>query len=710
MSRWLNCLSTLIAVALAGASANGQTPLGTAWTYQGQLKDGGNPANEPYDMHFRLYDAPTGGTQLGPIICYNNLSVADGLFTATLDFGDQFAGQERFLEVAIRVDTGLNCADTSGFTTLAPRQKLTAAPNALNADRLDGLDSTAFLQSIPVPLTLSGSGSTHVIRAENSSSSVGASGIYGLATDAASPNYGGRFESNSTMGRAVYGQAGAASGSTVGGYFESASTSGLGVFASASAASGAAYGLSARSNSTSGRAVFGWATAGTGTTYGGYFLSLSPSGYGVFGEASATSGSTYGGYFESDSTAGRGVFGLATAASGTTYAGYFENASTSGRGVYAIASATSGTTYGVYGESNSPAGYAGYFVGSGADALYVENNASGRGIHVVATVDTGVWASTTSGVAGVDGRNASATGRGVYGYATASTGTNYGVYGRTSSTEGRGVYGDATATSGANYGVYGRTSSAGGTGIYGLASNTAGITYGGYFEAQSFQGTGVYGRATATGAGATPYGVAGYCNTATAGYAVYAAGDMGASGTKSFRIDHPHDPEHKYLLHYSIESPEVLNAYSGKVTLDASGQAVVELPAYFASINKDPRYTLTAVGAPMPDLHVAEEISEEALAAGEQAGPGVAPPRCSFRIAGGVVGAKVCWEVKAVRNDLRMRLHGAPVEREKTGLERGRYQHPEYYRQPAEMGMDYQPEPHNTATTGSDAPAGPQMR
>jgi hypothetical protein len=94
----------------------------------------------------------------------------------------------------------------------------------------------------------------------------------------------------------------------------------------------------------------------------------------------------------------------------------------------------------------------------------------------------------------------------------------------------------------------------------------------------------------------------------------------------------------------------------------------------------------------MPNLHVAEEISDDALAAGAQAGPGDAPLTCWFRIAGGVPGAKVSWEVKAARNDLRMRLHGAPVEREKAGSERGKYQHPEYYGLPAEMGVDFEAE------------------
>lgn len=46
--------------------------------------------------------------------------------------------------------------------------------------------------------------------------------------------------------------------------------------------------------------------------------------------------------------------------------------------------------------------------------------------------------------------------------------------------------------------------------------------------------------------------------------------------------------------------------------------------------------------------------------------------------------------MKAVRNDLRMRLHGAPIEREKTGPEHGKYQHPEYYGLPPEMNYDVQ--------------------
>ena len=66
-------------------------------------------------------------------------------------------------------------------------------------------------------------------------------------------------------------------------------------------------------------------------------------------------------------------------------------------------------------------------------------------------------------------------------------------------------------------------------------------------------------------------------------------------------------------------------------------------------------------------------------------------PACSFRTAGGAPGAKVSWEVKAVRNDLWVRTNGAPVEIEKRGPETGTYQHPDVYGPPPERGTHSSP-------------------
>ena len=91
----------------------------------------------------------------------------------------------------------------------------------------------------------------------------------------------------------------------------------------------------------------------------------------------------------------------------------------------------------------------------------------------------------------------------------------------------------------------------------------------------------------------------------------------------------------------------------------------------------------------MPMLHIAVKISEGALNAGANARPGTPAPVCSFRIAGGAPGAEVSWRVEAVRNDLWVRERGAPVEIEKQDREKGTYQHPEFYGQPAEKGLNY---------------------
>lgn len=59
----------------------------TAFSYQGYLQDNGDPANGPFDFEFKLFDAPAGGSQLGSTATLDDVTVLDGLFTVTLDFG-----------------------------------------------------------------------------------------------------------------------------------------------------------------------------------------------------------------------------------------------------------------------------------------------------------------------------------------------------------------------------------------------------------------------------------------------------------------------------------------------------------------------------------------------------------------------------------------------------------------------------------------------
>ncbi|HPI18986.1 MAG TPA: hypothetical protein PKY56_01315 [Candidatus Kapabacteria bacterium] len=73
-------------------------------------------------------------------------------------------------------------------------------------------------------------------------------------------------------------------------------------------------------------------------------------------------------------------------------------------------------------------------------------------------------------------------------------------------------------------------------------------------------------------------------------------GNLNVSGTKNFMIEHPDDPENKYLFHAAIESDQVLNQYSGNVVTNSEGMAIVKLPDYVEKINKNFRYQLTVIG------------------------------------------------------------------------------------------------------------------
>lgn len=112
------------------------SPLGTAFTYQGELTDAGVPVAGSADFRFTLHDAETGGSVVGSTVSLDDVAVADGRFTVQLDFGASFDGDARWLE--IRVRSPHDPTDTQPFVTLDPRQPVTAAPYALRALEADG--------------------------------------------------------------------------------------------------------------------------------------------------------------------------------------------------------------------------------------------------------------------------------------------------------------------------------------------------------------------------------------------------------------------------------------------------------------------------------------------------------------------------------------------------------------------------------------------
>jgi hypothetical protein len=126
----LRMLCWMVFIALA-ANAASAAPLGTGFTYQGQLNLNGNPVNGPTHLRFRLFDALTGGGQFGVNQILPSVPVTNGLFTVLLNAGGEFGpnafkGEARWLEIAV-----CNDAACATFTTLSPRQAITPAPYSL---------------------------------------------------------------------------------------------------------------------------------------------------------------------------------------------------------------------------------------------------------------------------------------------------------------------------------------------------------------------------------------------------------------------------------------------------------------------------------------------------------------------------------------------------------------------------------------------------
>jgi hypothetical protein len=278
---------------------------------------------------------------------------------------------------------------------------------------------------------------------------------------------------------------------------------------------------------------------------------------------------------------------------------------------------------------------------------------------------TGTAIAASGSAVGVTGQSESTSGIGVRGNATATSGDAYGVFGQTATTGfGAGVIGSAVATTGPAYGVFGSTSATSGNGVFGYASAPSGSTAGvvGFVESP----TAVAGQFVAhSGSGLVLQGLSGSATTQV--FSVDANGNLSitgnlSKGSGSFKIDHPLDPANKYLSHSFVESPDMMNIYNGVVVLNAKGEVSVNLPDYFQALNSDFRYQLTAIGAPGPNLYIAEEVS------GNQ-----------FKIAGGKPGAKVSWQVTGVRQDAYAKAHRIKVEEDKPEQQKGHYLHPELF-------------------------------
>lgn len=366
---------------------------GTAFTYQGQLKQSGAAFNGVADLEFRLFTLASGGSQVGPTVSASAKTITGGVFTHDLDFGSGvFTGDERWLQVAVRIPAG-----SGAFTTLTPRQPLRPAPYALFALAGGGpwslSGTTAYYNAGKVGIgTAAPAGRLQVetttddigLWVQNDKSSpVVQSGVFGSSED-----YGGFFVSTASIAQnsiGVYGLASNATGTNFGvlgrtlspdgfaGYFDGPKTYVSGLLGVGVTAPLAPAHVVAPLNQY-GQAILGVNTNSIGASdvagiRGEVNMSASGGGSnrGVFGRVTVTSGSglssNYGVYGEGNGPFGRGVYGEAPATTGDTYGVHGISRSASGVGVLGESTSVTGFTYGVRGIVNSPQGYAGSFIG-----------------------------------------------------------------------------------------------------------------------------------------------------------------------------------------------------------------------------------------------------------------------------------------------------------------------------------------------------------
>ncbi|CUU38222.1 MAG: hypothetical protein K6U12_11420 [Armatimonadetes bacterium] len=663
MKRWLtiSVMSALVALsALAGAFAQGVTQ---AFTYQGYLRQGGAPLNNPsQSMRFRIFATATDTTVLwdsGTL----TVNVSNGLFTVQLNPpASIWTGADRYLEIGI--------VSGSSTTWLTPRVLIRATPYAntatqlnmfqsgtSNADRMvithspafpnwglqyqDSTDKFNFLAGGASVMTVDlgvgrvGIGTSTPAHALDVSGDVRWSGVLQggsvpWARITGAPSF---LSGSGTANRVALFTAANTLGDSV--IFQSGSNIGIGTTTPT-------YPLEVSGgmlvNSSTGTLRIGFPSSANqwyfGTIGGGANLQLWEN------AASAVRM-----YFQAGGNVG---IGTTSPAARLDIAGGAWNTETS-EGDLRIGNATYRLKMGVA-TGGGGAGHATIAAQGGANLLSLGAGttlATQRTLTITGSGNVGVGTINPTYLVDVQGNrntqlvnisnaNTGTTANGIW--VTVVGSSAYGIYSTAAGTTGTGVYGFATATTGAPWGVWGRTA----------------------------------------GSTSDSYGVVAQEPAGGAGHAFFTTGSV-AAAIKSFQIDHPLSPETHYLNHFCAEGPEPYTLYRGMVVLDARGEAWVQLPDYFEAINRDATYHLTPVGAPMPNLHVAVEIQNN-----------------RFKIAGGVPGRKVSWEVKAIRNDRWVQQYGYQTEQEKEDEIKGKYLHPELYGQPTERGILYRPEPDST--------------
>jgi hypothetical protein len=366
-----------------------------------------------------------------------------------------------------------------------------------------------------------------------------------------------------------------------------------------------------------------------------------------------------------ESTGHIGVKGFSFATNGAAISGTHTGNNPGGRGVEGF----SDKWQGVYGHSIENAGVVGESAGTLAGVLGQNTNetddTAGPGVHGISRA-AGVWGEST-------------TWHGIVGFSQSTTG-GAGIYGQ-GLRDNPGVVG---FSSGKGDGVVGESHDLLHAGVHGTAGS-------GYPLADGVFGEGFYG-VVGRGSHISVWG-----NTPTGDfpdyppYAGYFSGRVHVSDilekpAGGFKIDHPLDPENKYLYHSFVESPDMLNIYNGNSITDVNGDVTIKLPDYFEALNEDFRYQLTVIGQ-FAQAIVAEEIRNN-----------------QFTIKTDQPNVRVSWQVTGARKDHFANMRRNVTEEDKPADERGLYLHPEAHGKPETQGIRSLLEKRSRAQGGQHAP------
>jgi hypothetical protein len=726
--------------------------VGTAFSYQGELLDGGAAVNDTCDFEFTLWDTDSGGAQVGSTLT-PTITVADGRFTTTLDFGTNvFPGAPRYLEIGVCCSTG--CAP--GYTLLTPRQELTPAPyalalpalrttmgpsgpNVIGGDHSNTIDASVSWATISggsentasdSASTVSG-GSNNMASGSSSTISGGfdntasgnASTIGGGSNNTGSGTWstvgGGRQNTASALHSAVSGgwnnTANGARSIVGGGDSNRASGSESTVPGGDSNQAGGNYSFAAgrrakvrdaddSADADGDEGTFVWAdstNANFTSTGPDQFLIRANGGVGIGTDAPVTA---------------LEVVGTVTA---TTFAGdgsaltnlpsssmWMENGSDIHYpiGNVGVGTNTPATELDVAGTVTATA-FAGD--GSALTNLPVSSvwNESGSDLHYNGEVGIGAQFGSQPPAGLLHLRrdsnpwltlentgNVSSSGRSVAIQFNHSNGNGARIEARREQDDSDGMFmrfyteaigGDVTErmriTPDGNVGIGTMTPTRfmeirGDAQSWPLAitgPNNAGIRMETDGTASSWA---VYHRTSDdefvirdTTDGADRLTISGTNGS------VDIPGSL-SKGGGSFKIDHPLDPENKYLYHSFVESPDMMNVYNGNVVTDHAGYATVTLPDYFEALNREFRYQLTIIDGTNNDEFAMAKVVQRIT--GNE-----------FTIRTSVPSTEVSWQVTGVRQDPWAEANRIPNVVEKRLEDKGLYLHPEAWGQPAQKGF-----------------------